>query len=302
MALDFLLSLQDPATADHDCVVVGVFADNSLTDAAKAVDGATQGRLAALVARGDVSGKTGRTTLLQDLPGLSSPRLLVVGLGEREKFAAPQFLKAIGDATRALRVGPVKAALLTLTQVPVIGRDLAWNVRQAAIATDHAVYEYTTTRSKAAEVTLASVTLLADAALETELQRGIAIAAGVAFAREQGNLPPNICNPIHLAEQAMLLSARYDNVTCEALDRPAMEALGMGSLLAVSRGSANPPRLIVLRYTGAADAAPFALVAAIGVGSAVAVAGHVAVGGCRAADRPAHGPCPGSSGRRGRGT
>ncbi|CAN5286629.1 leucyl aminopeptidase [soil metagenome] len=260
MALELKLNPADPATADADCVVVGVFADGTLSPSGKALDGASSGRIAALVTRGDVSGKTGRTTLLQDLPGITSPRVLVVGLGDPEKFAVPQYLKAVADAARALRVGPVRHALMTLTDLPVTGRDAAWTLRQAGIATDHAGYEYTATRSKKAEVTLQAVGFRADAALSGELDRGRAIAAGVQLARELGNLPPNICNPAYLAEQSIKLAAEIDAVTCEVLERPEMEALGMGSLLAVSRGSANPPRLIVLRYTGAGDAKPFALV------------------------------------------
>jgi leucyl aminopeptidase len=82
----------------------------------------------------------------------------------------------------------------------------------------------------------------------------------VQLARELGNLPPNICNPGYLAAQAEALASQYDNVSCDVLEREQMEMLGMGSLLAVARGSANPPRLIVLRYTGAGDAKPYALV------------------------------------------
>ncbi|MEO8161667.1 MAG: M17 family peptidase N-terminal domain-containing protein, partial [Arenimonas sp.] len=234
MALEFQLNLPDPSTAEVDCVVVGVYADASLSPAAQALDSASGGRIAALAARGDVSGKTGRTTLLQDLPGVKSPRVLTVGLGERGKFAVPQFLKAIADGVRALRTGPVKNALLTLTELPVKGRDLAWNLRQAVITADHAAYEYTATRSKAAEVTLASVTFAADAALQPELQRGIAVAAGVQLARELGNLPPNICNPAYLATQAEGIATQFDNVVCEVLEREQMELLGMGSLLAVA--------------------------------------------------------------------
>ena len=260
MALEFQLNLPDPAASEHDCVVVGVYADKSLSPAATAIDGASGGRLAALVARGDVSGKTGRTVLLQDLSGVKSQRILTVGLGEREKFSAPQYLKAIADAVRALRTGPVKQALITLTELPVKERDSAWNIRQAAITADHAAYEYTATRSKAAEVTLQSVTLSGAAANADALRHGIAIAAGVQLARELGNLPPNICNPGYLAEQSLKLATEQDNVICEVLERAQMQALGMGSLLAVGRGSANPPRLIVLRYTGAGDAKPYALV------------------------------------------
>ncbi|HMB57836.1 MAG TPA: leucyl aminopeptidase [Arenimonas sp.] len=260
MALDFQLHRLDPTTADSDCVVVGVFADNSLSPSGQALDAASGGRLAALIGRGDVSGKIGRTALLPDLPGVKAPRVLVVGLGETGKFAVPQYLKAIADTVRALRIGPVKNAFVTLTELPVKGRDPAWNLRQAVIAADHAAYEYTATRSRKAEVTLAQVTLLGDEAQRGEFSRGVAIAAGVEFARELGNLPPNICNPGYLAEQAQKVASEHANVSCEVLERADMEKLGMGSLLAVARGSANAPRLIVLRYTGAGDAKPFALV------------------------------------------
>jgi leucyl aminopeptidase len=99
-----------------------------------------------------------------------------------------------------------------------------------------------------------------DAAQKKAFDQGVAIAGGMQLARELGNLPPNICNPAYIAEQAMKIAAENDAVTCEILEREEMEKLGMGSLLAVSRGSANPPKLVVLRYRGAGDAKPFALV------------------------------------------
>jgi leucyl aminopeptidase len=260
MALEFVLNRPDPCQSDADCVVVGVFADKSLTASAQAIDAASGGRLRALLERGDVSGKTGRTALLPDVAGVAAPRVLVVGLGEPGKFAVPQYLKAVADAVRALRVGPAKTMLLTLAEVAVPGRDADWNVRQAAIAADHAAYEYTATRSKKAEVTLARVVVAAEPAQQRALEQGVAIATGVRLTRELGNLPPNICNPAYLAAQAQQLAGEHANVTCEVLEREQMQALGMGSLLAVARGSANAPKLIVLRYAGAGDAKPFALV------------------------------------------
>ncbi len=260
MSLDFQLNRLDPATAQTDCVVVGVFSDRSLSPSGQAIDKASGGRLSALVERGDVVGKIGRSALLRDLPGVTSPRVLVIGLGEPGKFAVPQYLKAIADATRALRIGAVKSALYTLSELPVAGRDAGWNLRQACVAADHAAYEYTATRSKKAEVTLATITLLGDEAQRKAFSQGVAIAAGVQFTRELGNLPPNICNPGYLADQANKLAGEHANVSCEVLDREQMQKLGMGSLLAVARGSANPPRLIVLRYTGAGETRPYALV------------------------------------------
>ena len=83
MALEFQLTQAPTATAQTDCLVVGLYADKSLSPAGQAVDNASGGRLAALAERGDLSGKTGRSALLQDLPGVSSPRVLVIGLGEK---------------------------------------------------------------------------------------------------------------------------------------------------------------------------------------------------------------------------
>src|SRR3546814_15850529 len=98
MTLELAPSQSTPATATTDGVSVGVFAGKSRSPAARAVDGASGGRLQALVERGDVSGKTGRTALLHDLPGVAAPRVLVVGLGDKAKFAVPQYLKAVADA------------------------------------------------------------------------------------------------------------------------------------------------------------------------------------------------------------
>jgi len=262
MSLEFSLNQTAPASASVDCVIVGAFADGSLTPAAAALDAASGGRLKALVERGDVSGKTGKTALLHDLTGVAAPRVLVIGLGEPGKFGVPQYLKAVGDAARALKSGPVASALFTLAEVEVKGRDAAWNVRQAAIAADHACYRYVATlgakNRKRDDKGLARFQIAgSDAAA---LAQGVAIAAGVRFTRELGNLPPNICNPAYIAQQAQDFAAQNEGVECEVLDDDAMEALGMGSLLAVARGSAQRPRLVVLKYNNAGDARPYVLV------------------------------------------
>jgi len=261
MALEFDLNRDASAAAHTDCIVVGAFADNSLTPTAKALDEASNGRIRALLERGDASGKTGKIALLHDLPGVTAPRVLVIGLGEAGKFGVPQYLKAVGDAARTLKSGPVSTALFTLSELDVAGRDKAWNIRQAVIAADHACYRYTATLGtsrKKEEPGLRTFSVLGDDALA--LAQGQAIAAGVQFSRELGNLPPNICNPAYLAQQAQEFAGRFPTTSCDVLDVAQMQELGMGSLLAVGRGSANPPKLIVLKYNNGGDAKPFVLV------------------------------------------
>ena len=269
MALEFDLNQDLLATVAADCVVVGVFADKSLSAAGDMLDKASDGRLRALIDRGDASGKTGKTAMLHDLPGVASPRVLLVGLGEADKLGPAQYLKAVGDAARVLKTGAVTHALFALTDVAIKERDAAWAIRQTVIAADHACYTYTATlgeknKAKAGEPGLRKLSVhapgdSADAA--TALVQGRAIAQGVAFARELGNLPPNICNPAYLAERAVEFTGGAASTSCEVLQDADMEALGMGSLLAVARGSANRPRLIAMTYNGAGDdSKPYVLV------------------------------------------
>ena len=260
MALEFTLNHLAPASAEVDCLVVGAFADHTLSPAAQALDAASSGHLTRLAQRGDLSGKTGATTLLHDLPGVTAPRVLVVGLGEAARFGVPQFLKAIGDATRALKTGATRSALLTLVDLPVKDRDAAWAIRQAIIAADHASYRYTATfgKKKAEDAGLQQLAIAGND--EQALLQGRAIAAGVEFARELGNLPPNICNPAYLGEVAQTFAAAHEGAEAEVLDETQMEALGMGSLLSVARGSANRPRLVVLKWRNGGDAKPYVLV------------------------------------------
>jgi Leucyl aminopeptidase len=242
MSLEFTLNPAAPASAALDCIIVGAFADKSLSPAAQALDAASDGRLSQLAARGDISGKTGTTALLHDLPGVSAPRVLVVGLGEAARFGVAQYIKAVGDAARALKSGVVRSALLTLTDLPVKDRDEAWKIRQAVIAADHASYRYTATlgKKKPEDPGLAQLAIAGEDT--TALAQGQAIAAGVEYARELGNLPPNLCTPAYLAESSVKFASEHEGAEAEILDEQQMQELGMGSLLAVARGSANRPR------------------------------------------------------------
>ena len=265
MALAFTLHTgapADAATLASDCIVVGAYADKTLTTTGQALDAASGGRISALIERGDVSGKTGKTALLHDLPGVTAARVLVIGLGDAAKFGVPQYIKAASDAARALKDGAATNATFTLSEAATLGRDAAWNIRQAVIAFSQVAYRYNATlgeKNKAkGESKLTAVAVGGSDAVA--LSQGKAVATGVAFARELGNLPPNICNPAYLAEQAQTFAGKFDKASCEVLDREQMQALGMGSLLAVSQGSANPPKLIVLKWSNGGDAKPYVLV------------------------------------------
>lgn len=264
MTLQFSLDSVSPETAGTPCVVVGVYENGLLTSAAARVDSAAQGAIKRQVESGDISGKACSTTVLFASEGVHAKRVLVIGLGSQKTFDAARFQKVNLEAARALTRLPIDSAVSFLTEVDVPGHDAAWRVRTAALATDHAAYRYTATlkpRERGTSPELGSVVFAGDEQGRTGIQQAQAIAEGVRFARELANLPPNICTPAYIAEQAGAFADKQEHVTCQVLDREEMSKLGFGSLLAVGRGSANEPKLIVLNYKGGAeDQKPYALV------------------------------------------
>ncbi|MEO6799522.1 MAG: leucyl aminopeptidase [Rhodanobacter sp.] len=264
MTLQFSLGATMPESADTGCIVVGVYEKGVLSSAAERVDHATAGLIKRQLESGDITGKSGSSSVLFAPSGVNAKRVLVVGLGAQKSFDGARFQKVNHEAARALARLPLTEAVSYLTEVDVPGRDAHWRLRVAALASDFATYRYTATfkpRDKAKPPELASLTFAGSAEEQASLDQAAAIAEGVRFARELANLPPNICNPVYIAEQASAFADHHDKVSCSVLDEVEMARLGFGSLLAVARGSTNKPRLIALEYKGGNDGdKPYALV------------------------------------------
>ena len=265
--MEFSIKSGNPETLRVGCAVVGVFESRKLSETAAALDKATGKKISALLRRGDMDGKLGTTLILHHLQGIEAERVLLVGLGKEKDFREQEYRRAIAAATQALRETGGRDAILLLTQLGVGTRDAAWRVRQAAITAREALYRFDRMKSKTEGNTrpLRAIALsIADAdeigIAERALSEGLAIAAGMDLTKDLGNLPGNVCTPSYLAEQARALGKSH-GIRVEVLDRSAMEALGMNALLAVARGSHQPPRFIVMRHMqGAAGDKPIVLV------------------------------------------
>jgi leucyl aminopeptidase len=263
MTLKFSLTQDQAETCNAPCVVVGVFEDHTLSTAARRIDEKSGGAISRLIESGDISGKLCTSHVLFALSGIAAARVLVTGLGEPKKFDGARLARASNEAARVLKGMPLDRAVSYLAEIDVAGKDAAWKLRTAALASDAQAYKYTATFKPKPKSTQAEFSALAFAGPATgadALTQATAIADGVRFARELGNLPPNICTPAYIAEQAKKLASDHPGVTCEILDEDAMRTLGMGALLGVALGSAHAPRLIALQWTGAGDAPPYALV------------------------------------------
>jgi leucyl aminopeptidase len=262
--VEFSIKALTPEAARIGCVVVGVHQEKKLGAAARRLDQASKGALTRALR--DLSGKTGSTLLLRALPGVAAERVLLVGLGEGELKEA-SYLAALRAAGAVLKDLGAKDAALFLAELKVGGasgaRSPAWNARHAVLGLSEAFYRFDRlkTQNKAAAPALERVLLplRPTPELRRALQEAVATAEGAALARTLGNLPSNICTPSYLAGEATKL-AREFKLRAEVLERKGMEKLGMGALLSVTRGSHQPPKLIVLRYEGRRGAKPLVLV------------------------------------------
>jgi leucyl aminopeptidase len=181
--------------------------------------------------------------------------VLLIGLGKEKEFHEKEFGNAIRATLKALNETGTTDAAIYLAELPVRKRSLAWRVRQSAMIALDASYKFDQFKSKKDDARpLKKITFGIEgrneqAIAEEALTQGLAIAEGMALAKNLGNLPPNICHPTYVAEQARAMASEF-KLECEILERADMEKLGMHSLLSVAQGSHQPPKLIVLSHKG----------------------------------------------------
>ncbi|MHB1141333.1 MAG: leucyl aminopeptidase [Sulfuricaulis sp.] len=260
--MEFIVKSGTPEKQRTGCIVVGVFEARKLSAVAHQIDEVSGGAIGAILRRGDLEGKAGQTLLLHNIPNLPSERVLLVGCGKEKEFNESRYRDAAARAVIALKDTGTTEITSYLTEIDVKGRDIAWKVRQAVEVTEATLYRFDRLKSKpnnqrrALRRVVLAVPKRSDLGPgEQAIREGQAIAEGVRLARDLGNLPGNICTPTYLAEQAVEIGKQY-NLKTTILEKDEMEKLGMGALLSVSRGSRQPPKLIVLEYQGGKEGEP----------------------------------------------
>ncbi|UNK41277.1 leucyl aminopeptidase [Luteimonas sp. S4-F44] len=221
------------------------------------IDAASQGALSRAIAAAGFSGKADSQL---DLPGIAGyDRVLLVGTGA-----------GTPDARRIEDVGGLVGRFAARSRAPQV--DVLWEGAEPGAAAQLAFgaalgqYRFDKYRSSGDSEAAGTGTLVVRSPAGAEAARHWdgdwkAVAEGVAFARDLVTEPANVLYPEVFVARTREAFAGKPNVSIEVLDVPAMEKLGMGSLLAVGQGSVRPPRLMVVRYHGGARGeAPVAFV------------------------------------------
>jgi len=236
-----------------DCLILGVFEDNTLTPIGKAINKATNQYLTKFLKSGDFKGEQGKTILLYNIPGLNSPKLLLVGLGKKEKLNTLSYSKIIKRAFKSIIDLQIKSVTCYLNEVANKKLPNATCLKVGSLNAIDALYRFEQYKSTKRTTTIKSIAFWGDTPKKAEknaIKQGQAIADGMALARNLGNEPGNVCTPTYLANQAKNLAKKHTKLTTKIINEPEMKKMGMGALLGVGQGSKQPPKLIVMNYQG----------------------------------------------------
>ena len=244
------LETQPYSSLETDALVTYVFDRDDKFDGVLAdINVGMSGRLSALSASGELTGKSLELVLIHFPQGLAAERLLLVGAGKPGKFAVNDLRKIAGTAVRHLKSRGVKK-IAFLAREGERSPESLQAVVEGMVAAEFDSDKYRTERRNR-EIQTAAVVGFDPGrgdALQSALERGRVVGESQNFARDLVNEPSNKLTPRLMAAKAEEM-AREAGLDIEVLDERKIAELKMGALIGVAQGSAEPPRLIVLRYT-----------------------------------------------------
>lgn len=241
--------------------------DANFQPEAAAIDKALGGWLRELLKSKEFVGAANQTAVVHTRGRIRAKRVLLVGLGKKKDVKVDTIRQAMGTAIkRARQVG----VLTCIVPVQAIGPTRTTDLERAQAMVEGAslgAYQFTEYRSNGYEERRgpAEFTLLASSAralsdVKEGVRRGMVTAEATAFVRDMCNHPANVMTPSRVANEARKV-ARQTGLSIKILERKDMERLGMGALLGVARGSAEPPKFIILEHKrGSRNAKPTVLV------------------------------------------
>lgn len=240
-----------PLDTDADAVVVGAFSDAALSGPVAEVDDAADGVIARLVKSKEFSGKLTETVPIWSMNG-SIQQMLVVGLGERKKLDRHAAFAAAGAAAHHLASKQRKRVAFFLQKN--LAAELLESAVVGAMVGCHGQDLYRTERScfPFGEILIAGPA--------KPVSTGQIIGDAVNLARRLVNEPPQVVFPESFAQQASAVAIDC-GLEIDVWDHTRLMAERCESLLGVAKGSARPPRLVILSYSGGkAGTKPLALV------------------------------------------
>ena len=250
-----------------DALVVNIYEGEKPEEGALAeLDKRSGGLITALIENGELSGKSGETVYLHNPGDIAAKRLLLLGGGKLADYNNDVVRRMIGTAARFLRAKNVrKFAFLRRSQLP-LGEAVQAGVEGALLSLwDADKYKTSEREEKLIEQMIVATVEGDSQSLAQSAERGRVLAEATNLARSIINEPSNYMTPTELARQAEEVAQKF-GLELDVLDEARMKELGMGALLGVAQGSAEPAKMIVMTYTPSAEPTSNETIAIVGKG------------------------------------
>ncbi len=223
-----------------------------LSTAASKIDTLLNGLVSEVCTNGEFKGGLGELLTIHPMGRMATKRVLVVGLGVQDKITSQSLRRASAVATRHAQNTGAHSITLAL-QWQNAQDDVQASVEGALLGLyTFRMYKHSEQTSNGKQVSQLHVLTengTDTASIERAIQEGQALAEATNFARDLVNEPPNVLTPTELAHRAVGMAKQF-GLEYEVFDKAKITELGMGGVLGVTQGSAEPPQFIVLRYRG----------------------------------------------------
>jgi leucyl aminopeptidase len=232
-----------------DMLAFPIFEDEDIeSPALKSLDKIIRGALKSVLSSREFKPELFQIYRIFNPAGLKARHLLLLGAGKKAQFDPARLRDIAGVAVRAARS-------VSCRTVAFLCRGKHAESLAARVSTEGALYadyelDIYKTRDKEQKDIKEFLIFFENQVAREEVQEGIrrgsVVGEATNFARTLANEPSNILTPSQFAERALSISAKT-GLIAKVLEKDEMEKLGMNTLLAVSRGSDEPPKLIVLQ-------------------------------------------------------
>ena len=216
-------------------------------------DKALKNSISELIKQGDVKGKPGEITILHTLGKLTAGRVVIVGMGKKSELTANKLRGRIAEALRFLRgknVTSIATGIIGDGINKIITEDAAQAIAEGALLGLYTFRQHITKKEdEPKEVKNLTIYSEDTIAMEKAITRAKILAEATNWARDLVNEPSNFMTPTDLALAARSMAKQY-GLKAEVIDKGKMAELGMGGLLGVSQGSNQPPKFIIVSYSG----------------------------------------------------
>ena len=251
-------SARDATKVRADALIVNIFQGVKKPGGVTgAVDSALDGAISKLVSDGEIKGTLGQVTTIHVFGQMPASRVVVVGLGRKRDFDAEAARRATAAAMRAMKRVGAKRVATVLHGAGEDGLDAGPAAQAVTEGALLGLYEYQRPGKPLKKDGVTELNIVERArsklpAIREGIERGRIIAEGAMLARDMSNSPANHMTPTDMAVRAE--QAAVDaGLDITVFDREEMEERGMGALLGVAKGSAQPPKFIILEYKGDPD-------------------------------------------------